>query len=63
MNFVDFNSVKLERLRCSLGFTRDQLDPTGSQIARVRERASSGVEAEVKAKVSWRMTRSDRGKP
>ncbi|KAA0057153.1 ABC transporter B family member 19-like [Cucumis melo var. makuwa] len=28
---------------CSLAFTRDQLVTTGSQVARVRERASSGV--------------------
>ncbi|KAA0059768.1 hypothetical protein E5676_scaffold896G00200 [Cucumis melo var. makuwa] len=47
------------RLRFSLGFTKDQLVPTGSQIARVWERA----EAEVRAKASWRMTRSDRGEP
>ncbi|KAA0048211.1 hypothetical protein E5676_scaffold265G001940 [Cucumis melo var. makuwa] len=32
----------------------------GSQIARVRERASLGAETEVRAKASWRMTRSDR---
>ncbi|KAA0057688.1 hypothetical protein E5676_scaffold970G00250 [Cucumis melo var. makuwa] len=35
--------TRLDRLRCSLGFTRDQLVPTGSQIARVRELVSSGV--------------------
>ncbi|KAA0060825.1 uncharacterized protein E6C27_scaffold137G00510 [Cucumis melo var. makuwa] len=32
-----------DRLRCSLGFTRDQLVPTGSQFSRVRERVSSWV--------------------
>ncbi|KAA0046126.1 hypothetical protein E6C27_scaffold157G00590 [Cucumis melo var. makuwa] len=52
-----------DRLGCSLEFTRDQLDPTGSQIARVRKRASLEAEAEVIAKASWRMTRSDRGEP
>ncbi|KAA0042900.1 hypothetical protein E5676_scaffold108G001220 [Cucumis melo var. makuwa] len=52
-----------DRLRCSIGFTRDQLVPTGSQIARVWERASSGAEAELKAKARWRMTRSDHGEP
>ncbi|KAA0041265.1 uncharacterized protein E5676_scaffold32G00820 [Cucumis melo var. makuwa] len=31
------------RLRCSLGFTKDQLVPPGSHVARVRERASSWV--------------------
>ncbi|KAA0035911.1 gag-protease polyprotein [Cucumis melo var. makuwa] len=47
---------------CSFGFTKDWLVPTRSQIARIRERASSQTEAEVRAKASWRMTRSDRGK-
>ncbi|KAA0037352.1 hypothetical protein E5676_scaffold85G00780 [Cucumis melo var. makuwa] len=50
-------------LGCFLGFTKDQLVPTGSEIARVRERASSGAQAEVRAKASWRMNRSDRGEP
>ncbi|KAA0058975.1 hypothetical protein E5676_scaffold874G00460 [Cucumis melo var. makuwa] len=59
----DEANLQLDRLKCSLGFTKDQLVPTGSQIARVRERASSGAEAEVRAKASWRMTKSDRGKP
>ncbi|KAA0032216.1 uncharacterized protein E6C27_scaffold219G00280 [Cucumis melo var. makuwa] len=49
--------------RCFLGFTKDQLVPTGSQIARVRERVNSEAEAEVRAKASWRMTRSDRDEP
>ncbi|KAA0035249.1 hypothetical protein E5676_scaffold173G00350 [Cucumis melo var. makuwa] len=52
-----------DRLRCSFAFTKDQLVPTRSQIARVRKRASLRAEAEVRAKVSWRMTRSDRGEP
>ncbi|KAA0066316.1 hypothetical protein E6C27_scaffold21G003750 [Cucumis melo var. makuwa] len=52
-----------DRLSCSLGFTKDQLVPMGSQIARVRERANSGAEAEVRAKASWRMSRSDCGEP
>ncbi|KAA0045353.1 hypothetical protein E6C27_scaffold316G001320 [Cucumis melo var. makuwa] len=52
-----------DRLRCSLGFTKDQLVPTGSQIARVRGRASLGAEVEVRARASWRATRSDRGEP
>ncbi|KAA0064198.1 hypothetical protein E5676_scaffold218G00240 [Cucumis melo var. makuwa] len=46
-----------------LGITKDQHVPTGTQIARVRERARSGVEAEVRARASWRATRSDRGEP
>ncbi|KAA0054948.1 putative transposase [Cucumis melo var. makuwa] len=53
-------TVELEfnlNLGCSFGFTKDQLVPMGSQIARVREHASSGVEVEVRAKASWRMTR------
>ncbi|TYK24241.1 hypothetical protein E5676_scaffold27G00540 [Cucumis melo var. makuwa] len=37
--------------------------PPGSHVARVRERASSWVEAEVRTTASWRMTRSDRGEP
>ncbi|KAA0066999.1 histone H2B.3-like [Cucumis melo var. makuwa] len=37
--------------------------PTGSQIARVRKRASLGAEVEVRGEGSWRMTRSDRGEP
>ncbi|TYK09416.1 hypothetical protein E5676_scaffold504G00510 [Cucumis melo var. makuwa] len=65
-----------ECLSVSFRYTKDQfvlgapLDspktryvPMRSQIARVRERASSGAEAEVRAKASWRMTRSDCGVP
>ncbi|KAA0049569.1 hypothetical protein E5676_scaffold94G00370 [Cucumis melo var. makuwa] len=37
--------------------------PTGAHVARVRERASYWVEAEVRARASWRATRSDRGEP
>ncbi|KAA0025137.1 hypothetical protein E5676_scaffold142G00780 [Cucumis melo var. makuwa] len=45
-------------------FRRDpRYIPTGSQIARVRERARSEAEAEVRAKASCRMTKSDRGEP
>ncbi|KAA0039203.1 hypothetical protein E5676_scaffold607G00400 [Cucumis melo var. makuwa] len=63
-------------LSISPGYTKDQfvLDvplgspktrdvPTGSQITRVREHASLGVEVEVRAKGSWRLTRSDRSEP
>uniref|UniRef100_A0A9I9EKF4 Uncharacterized protein n=1 Tax=Cucumis melo TaxID=3656 RepID=A0A9I9EKF4_CUCME len=56
---LKFNQANLQpdRLRCSLGFTKDQLVSTRPQIARVRERASSEAEAKVRAKASWRMTR------
>ncbi|KAA0049955.1 hypothetical protein E6C27_scaffold13G001190 [Cucumis melo var. makuwa] len=37
--------------------------PTGAHVARVRERARDWVEGEVRAKASWRATRSDRGEP
>ncbi|TYK01607.1 hypothetical protein E5676_scaffold451G002040 [Cucumis melo var. makuwa] len=46
-----------------LGITKDQLVPRLAQIARVRRRASSGTEAEVRRRASWRVTRSDRGRP
>ncbi|KAA0038836.1 hypothetical protein E6C27_scaffold2487G00020 [Cucumis melo var. makuwa] len=50
--------------RCSPRNTEDQIFvPTGSHVARVRERARDWVEAEVGAKASWRATRSDRGEP
>ncbi|KAA0064188.1 hypothetical protein E5676_scaffold218G00370 [Cucumis melo var. makuwa] len=51
-----------DHLRCSFGFTKDELVPTRSQFARVRKRASSGTEVEVRAMTSWQLTRSDRGK-
>ncbi|KAA0059908.1 hypothetical protein E5676_scaffold184G001250 [Cucumis melo var. makuwa] len=37
--------------------------PTGAHVARVQERARDWVEDEVRAKASWRATRSDRGEP
>ncbi|TYK02209.1 gag/pol protein [Cucumis melo var. makuwa] len=44
--------------------TEDQIFvPTGAHVARVRERARDWVEAEARAKASWRATRSDRGEP
>ncbi|TYK14262.1 hypothetical protein E5676_scaffold1121G00560 [Cucumis melo var. makuwa] len=50
--------------RCSPRNNEDQIFvPTGSHVARVRERARDWVEAEVGAKASWRATRSDRGEP
>ncbi|KAA0048141.1 hypothetical protein E5676_scaffold265G002800 [Cucumis melo var. makuwa] len=61
--FGSFSPILPDHLRCSFGFTKDQLVPKGSQIARVWERANLGIEVEVRAKASWRMTRSDRGKP
>ncbi|TYK11696.1 hypothetical protein E5676_scaffold304G00040 [Cucumis melo var. makuwa] len=63
-------------LSVSFGYTTDQIVlgvplgspktsyvPSGSHVARVRERASSWAEVEVRAKESWRATRSDRGEP
>ncbi|TYK16017.1 hypothetical protein E5676_scaffold32G00060 [Cucumis melo var. makuwa] len=46
-----------------LGIIKDQLVPAGVRVARVRGRASYGVETEVGARASWRATRSDRGEP
>ncbi|KAA0032716.1 hypothetical protein E5676_scaffold156G00530 [Cucumis melo var. makuwa] len=46
-----------------LGSQKTRYVPTGSQIERVQERASSGAETEVRAKASWQMTRSDCGEP
>ncbi|KAA0046146.1 hypothetical protein E6C27_scaffold157G00890 [Cucumis melo var. makuwa] len=46
-----------------LGSPKTNYVPPRSHVARVRERASSWVEAEVRAKASWRATRSDRGEP
>ncbi|TYK29916.1 hypothetical protein E5676_scaffold38174G00010 [Cucumis melo var. makuwa] len=55
------------RIPIVLGVLRDTEDqsyvPTGAHVARVRERAGDWVEDEVRAKTSWRATRSDRGKP
>ncbi|KAA0032971.1 hypothetical protein E5676_scaffold482G00320 [Cucumis melo var. makuwa] len=46
-----------------LGSLKTSYVPLGSHVARVRERANSWAETEVRAKASWRATRSDRGKP
>ncbi|KAA0063132.1 hypothetical protein E5676_scaffold1213G00050 [Cucumis melo var. makuwa] len=49
---------------CSPRDTEDQISvPTGAHVARVRECASYWVEAGVRARASWRATRSDRGEP
>ncbi|TYK08471.1 uncharacterized protein E5676_scaffold1071G00030 [Cucumis melo var. makuwa] len=40
-----------------LGISKDQHVPTGTQIARARGHASSGVEVEVRARASWRATK------
>ncbi|KAA0040849.1 hypothetical protein E5676_scaffold306G00770 [Cucumis melo var. makuwa] len=46
-----------------LGSSKTIYVPTGSQIARVKGRASSEAEVEVRARASWRLTRSDCGEP
>ncbi|KAA0039477.1 hypothetical protein E5676_scaffold892G00040 [Cucumis melo var. makuwa] len=46
-----------------LGHRRLDFVSTRSHVARVRERASSWVGAEVRARASWRATRSDHGEP
>ncbi|KAA0055528.1 hypothetical protein E6C27_scaffold221G001110 [Cucumis melo var. makuwa] len=46
-----------------LGHRRLDFVPTGSHVARVRERTNSWVGAEVRARASWRATRSDYGEP
>ncbi|TYK29819.1 hypothetical protein E5676_scaffold208G00460 [Cucumis melo var. makuwa] len=46
-----------------LGSSKTSCVPPGSHVARVRERANSWAEAEVRAKAGWRMTKSDRGEP
>ncbi|KAA0036858.1 hypothetical protein E5676_scaffold110G002340 [Cucumis melo var. makuwa] len=46
-----------------LGSPKTSYVPPGSHVAHVRERASSWAEVEVRAKASWRATRSDRGEP
>ncbi|KAA0063947.1 hypothetical protein E6C27_scaffold616G00930 [Cucumis melo var. makuwa] len=55
------------RIPIVLGVPRDTEDqsyvPTGAHVARVRERARDWVEDEVRAKASWRATRSDGGEP
>ncbi|KAA0061186.1 hypothetical protein E5676_scaffold157G00090 [Cucumis melo var. makuwa] len=45
------------------GHRRPDSVPTGAHVARVWERASFWVKAWVRAKASWRATRSDRGEP
>ncbi|KAA0067501.1 hypothetical protein E6C27_scaffold50G00100 [Cucumis melo var. makuwa] len=55
------------RIPIILGVPRDTEDqsyvPTGAHVARVWEHARDWVEDEVRAKASWRATRSDRGEP
>ncbi|TYK27650.1 hypothetical protein E5676_scaffold93G00050 [Cucumis melo var. makuwa] len=55
------------RIPIVLGVPRGTEDqsyvPTGAHVERVRERARDWVEDEVRAKASWRATRSDRGEP
>ncbi|KAA0064153.1 pol protein [Cucumis melo var. makuwa] len=46
-----------------LGHRRPDFVPMGAHVARVRERASYWIGAEVRASASWRVTRSDCGKP
>ncbi|TYK28964.1 hypothetical protein E5676_scaffold120G00530 [Cucumis melo var. makuwa] len=46
-----------------LGPPKTSYVSSGSHIARIRERASSWARAEVRAKASWRTTRSDHDKP
>ncbi|TYK29794.1 hypothetical protein E5676_scaffold208G00110 [Cucumis melo var. makuwa] len=46
-----------------LGSPKTSYVLSGSHVARVWECASSWAGAEVRAKVSWRATRSDRGEP
>ncbi|KAA0036821.1 hypothetical protein E5676_scaffold110G001860 [Cucumis melo var. makuwa] len=45
------------------GYRRPDFVPMLAHVARVRERASYWVEVGVRAKASWRATRSDRGEP
>ncbi|TYK22643.1 hypothetical protein E5676_scaffold195G00770 [Cucumis melo var. makuwa] len=45
------------------GHRRPDSVPTGAHVARVRKRASFWVKAGVRARASWRATRSDRGEP
>ncbi|TYJ97080.1 hypothetical protein E5676_scaffold23G00020 [Cucumis melo var. makuwa] len=68
---MDINMTRVTRrgphILIVLGVPRDTEDqsyvPTGAHVARVRERARDWVEAEARAKASWRATRSDRGEP
>ncbi|TYK23335.1 hypothetical protein E5676_scaffold142G003960 [Cucumis melo var. makuwa] len=73
---VRWNSSQPDCLSVSSGYTTDQIVlgislgspktsyvPPGSHVARVRERASFWAGAEIRAKASWRATRSDRGEP
>ncbi|KAA0050685.1 gag/pol protein [Cucumis melo var. makuwa] len=46
-----------------LGSPKASYVPSRSHVARVRKRASSWAEAEVRAKASWRATRSDHEEP
>ncbi|KAA0043045.1 hypothetical protein E6C27_scaffold75G001270 [Cucumis melo var. makuwa] len=52
-----------ERLGYSLGNYQGPACPYGAHVARVRGRASLGVEAEVGTRASWRVTRIDHGGP
>ncbi|TYK29811.1 hypothetical protein E5676_scaffold208G00360 [Cucumis melo var. makuwa] len=45
------------------GHRRLDFVPTGAHVARVRERANYWVGAKVRARASWRATRSDHGEP
>ncbi|TYK01240.1 hypothetical protein E5676_scaffold49G00220 [Cucumis melo var. makuwa] len=45
------------------GHRRPDSIPIGAHVARVWERASYWVKAGVRARASWRATRSDRGEP
>ncbi|KAA0042184.1 hypothetical protein E6C27_scaffold67G006780 [Cucumis melo var. makuwa] len=61
---VSFEHIKDKLvLGVPLGSPKTRYDLTGSQIAHVWERAGLRTEVEVRAKGSWRMTRSDHGKP
>ncbi|TYK23822.1 hypothetical protein E5676_scaffold162G00230 [Cucumis melo var. makuwa] len=73
---VQWDRSQPDCLSVSFGYTTDQIvlgDPLGSpktsyvhprsHVARVRERVSSWAEAEVRAKASWRATRSGCGEP
>ncbi|KAA0051718.1 hypothetical protein E6C27_scaffold60G001040 [Cucumis melo var. makuwa] len=55
------------RIPIVLGVPRDTEDQSyvskRAHVARVRERARDWVEDEVRAKASWRATRSDRSEP
>ncbi|TYK02482.1 hypothetical protein E5676_scaffold784G00020 [Cucumis melo var. makuwa] len=46
-----------------LGSPKTSYVPSGSHVAHVGKHTSSWVEAKVRAKASWRMTRSARGEP